>query len=201
MKPSLEVLFEAMGGESQNYGSTISPHLPVLFLLARDMAPHGEIVEIGVGGGWSTIALMLAAYERGQTLTSYDIWEGCKEASSRSFEKVGLMQDDPRRASWKLKIGMGQNGVEDFADQSVALLFLDGNHGYPFVKRELDVWHKKMHPKGIICGHDYLPERVTEKEEYGVCRAVDEFVFKDNPGKYRMQISPYSWGLYILWPK
>ncbi len=187
-----------MDGESQKFGSDMSPHLPLLYLLGREA--DGHVVETGVGGGWSTIALLLACHDRGKILNSYDIWEAVRDMASRAFKYAGIGPDDPRRGSWRLTITKGCNGAADFADGSVGLLFIDSNHRYEFVKEELAAWLPKMDKRGIICGHDYYPATEEERSTYGVARAVDELVFA-NPDRFRLQVSPYSWGFYILWPK
>ena len=59
-----------------------------------------------------------------------------------------------------------------FADQSVDLIFIDGNHTYEFVKNDCVNWWSKVDRNGIMCGDDYyMPE---------VKRAVDEFCTQNN---------------------
>jgi hypothetical protein len=41
-----------------------------------------------------------------------------------------------------------------FPDRSVDLVFIDGNHGYSQVWRDLASWLPKVKPGGILCGHD-----------------------------------------------
>lgn len=188
-----------MEGDAQKGGSDMSAHLATLYTLARTIE-HGEIVELGVGGGWSSIAFLLAAHENGKSVTSYDFWDGCRELSNKSFKSVGLLPDDPRLAKWKLCIKKSTDGAQDFPDQSVGLLFIDSAHSYEITKQELNIWLPKMHPRGIICGHDYLLERFNAEIVFGVKPAVDEFL-EQNKNRFRFQLQPYSWGLFILWPK
>lgn len=54
-----------------------------------------------------------------------------------------------------------------FADKSIFCLFIDDDHGYDHVKKELEIWTPKMAIPGIIIGDDYA--------DPGVKRAYDEF--------------------------
>lgn len=41
-----------------------------------------------------------------------------------------------------------------FPDKSLDLVFIDGNHGYSYVKQDVLAWLPKIKLGGIICGHD-----------------------------------------------
>lgn len=49
-------------------------------------------------------------------------------------------------------------------------IYLDAEHSYEAVARDIDVWSGKVRPGGVLAGHDYTPEFD------GVRRAVDQFV-------------------------
>jgi hypothetical protein len=51
--------------------------------------------------------------------------------------------------------------------QPADMVFIDGDHGYEAVMRDLEVWLPLLGGVGLLCGHDY---GVWE----GVARAVDE---------------------------
>lgn len=53
----------------------------------------------------------------------------------------------------------------DFFD----FVFIDGNHSYEYVFRDIVLWLPKIKNGGIICGHDYV-----NKPGYGVIKAVNE---------------------------
>jgi predicted O-methyltransferase YrrM len=56
-----------------------------------------------------------------------------------------------------------------FEDRSIDFLFIDGDHRYEGIKKDLEVWYQKVKIGGIISGHDY-ETTVT----CGVRKAVDE---------------------------
>lgn len=55
----------------------------------------------------------------------------------------------------------------DFADGSVDLIFIDGDHQYGSVRQDLNTWYPKIRPGGLMIGDDYAWP--------GVERAVKEF--------------------------
>lgn len=54
-------------------------------------------------------------------------------------------------------------------DNSLDLLYLDANHSYEGVKKDLEAWFSKVKTGGVIAGHDYI------NEAYGVHQAVNDF--------------------------
>jgi hypothetical protein len=66
-----------------------------------------------------------------------------------------------------------------FAFQSNALdfVFIDADHSYEGCKADIEAWWPKVKPGGWLCGHDY---ENTDYPQFGVKRAVDEFVAAHN---------------------
>jgi predicted O-methyltransferase YrrM len=56
------------------------------------------------------------------------------------------------------------------ADGAMDFVFIDADHSYASVRRDIDAWRSKVRPGGWIGGHDY------NRKFPGVVRAVD-FVF------------------------
>lgn len=54
-----------------------------------------------------------------------------------------------------------------FAPDHLDFIYIDGDHSYQQVKKDLD-WWDKLNPGGILAGHDYDPNHP------GVTQAVDE---------------------------
>jgi hypothetical protein len=63
--------------------------------------------------------------------------------------------------------------ADEIADASLDFVFIDADHSYEGCKRDLDVWSRKLKPGGLLSGHDYAN---TSFQDFGVTRAVDEFV-------------------------
>lgn len=56
---------------------------------------------------------------------------------------------------------------KDFPDEYFDYVYIDGEHLYEWVKRDIELWYPKVKKDGIIAGHDY--------EMAEVMRAVAEF--------------------------
>lgn len=52
---------------------------------------------------------------------------------------------------------------------TLRFVYVDADHSYEGVKRDIEAWHMKLVPGGIMAFHDY------ESAQYGVKRAVTEF--------------------------
>lgn len=58
--------------------------------------------------------------------------------------------------------------AKHFSDDSLEAVFIDADHRYEHVRRDLAAWLPKVKPGGLVAGHDYWPK------DRGVVRAVDE---------------------------
>lgn len=56
-----------------------------------------------------------------------------------------------------------------YPDNYFSLIYLDADHSYEGVKKDIEAWYHKVAPGGIISGHDYL------NKDYGVNKAINEF--------------------------
>lgn len=64
-----------------------------------------------------------------------------------------------------------------FDDESLDFVYIDGDHRYEGVKKDIELWLPKIKKGGFIGGHDY-----NNPPHHGVKKAVDEF-FKKQPDK------------------
>jgi hypothetical protein len=64
--------------------------------------------------------------------------------------------------------------VEDIKE-SLDFIYIDGDHSYKGVKKDLDIWFPKIKKGGIMSGHDY-----GHSSHQGVKKAVDEFFINKN---------------------
>jgi len=64
--------------------------------------------------------------------------------------------------------------ASSFKDGYFDWVYIDGDHVYEAVKKDLEIFHKKVKPGGLIAGDDYCVSANYQKE--GVKKAVDEFI-------------------------
>jgi predicted O-methyltransferase YrrM len=65
------------------------------------------------------------------------------------------------------------DAVNMFEDESMDFVFVDGDHSYSQVKKDLANWYPKVRKGGLFCGHDY-------SAIMDVKLAVDEFIKTQN---------------------
>ena len=142
----------------------------LLFQLARDADPAGAIVEIGSWHGRSTIWLAAGAKAgRGARVAAIDPHRGTALRNDEETTEPALR----RNLTWA--------GVDDQVDvivatsedtaarwsRPVSLLWIDGDHEYESVKRDLLRWEEHLLPDAVVALHDTFmwpgPERVVKE--------------------------------------
>lgn len=85
---------------------------------------------------------------------------------------------------WRLSSEEASQRIED---GSLDFVYIDGNHFYPSVKKDIELWWPKVRSGGVVGGHDYddVPSDVNVEEHihtwrvgethYGVVKAVRDF--------------------------
>ena len=119
--------------------SDIQRHLP---RLRREA--HGTVLELGVRGGNSTVALLAGLEERGGTLWSVDV----DPESATVF---------PGHAQWCFVMADSRDErplVDAGLPDELDVLFIDTIHTYEQVRDELAVWGHRVVDGGVILFHD-----------------------------------------------
>jgi glycosyltransferase involved in cell wall biosynthesis/predicted O-methyltransferase YrrM len=128
-----------------------------------------SIVEIGSWKGRSTHALLSGTKGRvyavdhfggsqGEELQHKEAFDNPEVVYKQFMENVGSFNN--LEVIRKTSLGASK----DFVDKSIDMVFIDGEHTYEGVKKDIESWLPKA--KKIICGHDYnWPD---------IKRAVDE---------------------------
>jgi hypothetical protein len=121
-------------------------------------------------------------------LTLIDSWEGDSlfsgdqdgnnGASYPAFYLEEMVKQKFRDCSnVEIHKGWTFHTIPKLADTSLDYVYIDADHSYEGMKRDLELIRLKMKPYGLILGHDY--EMNFEKAKYnwkfGVRQAVDEF--------------------------
>lgn len=66
-----------------------------------------------------------------------------------------------------------EDAVNDIPE-NLDFVYIDGNHKYSFVKKDIELYYPKVKENGIIGGHDFNAEFL------GLCKAVMEFANNHN---------------------
>ena len=57
------------------------------------------------------------------------------------------------------------DALEDFEDESLDFVYIDGNHSIPYITQDIYEWSRKIKSGGIVSGHDYC---ITGSNPYGL---------------------------------
>lgn len=159
-------------------------------LLSLNLNGYG--IEIGVAeGNFSEILLSTSNLKE---LYMVDAWQNFgdkyvdinnvsdREQLSRYLKVVHRMKKFGNRAT--VLRGDCNAMVEHFMDNVFDFVYLDADHSYEFVKKNLNDWYPKVKVGGIFAGHDYLDGKDLAGTVFGVKSAVDEFVEENNVKLY-----------------
>jgi hypothetical protein len=75
--------------------------------------------------------------------------------------------------------------VEEFEDNSLDFVYIDGHHGFKYVAEDLCEWSKKVKKGGIVSGHDYTLNKKPPRDphvlqvKYVLHAFVEAFEIKD----------------------
>lgn len=165
------------GGESEKQGGINQVH--GLIDLVRKVKPH-SVLEIGSHRGVSTEVFLLHC----PRVVALDSWENAPHACWGVFfdefqDRLGGYPNlEVHRAA-------SPDGLARFADHEFDLVYIDGEHDYESVKRDILATKRLVKPGGWMSGHDHwMP---------GVQRAVDETMFNENPDQELFIFSDSSW--------
>ena len=164
----------------------------------NDLGLVGTAVEVGVFRGH--FAGELLAHWRGQQLILVDPWRHLEDyldswnLSDAEMERnYRITLETLSRFQERIRIlrMRSEEAAPLIPDDSCDFIYIDANHAYEAVKRDLQLWFPKLRVGGVMSGHDYFdaiadaqlePIRDDNKSlskqvltSYGVKTAVDEF--------------------------
>ena len=81
-----------------------------------------------------------------------------------------------------IKKGKSCDVFNEYPDEYFDIIYIDGDHSYEGVMKDLEYSLQKINSNGYICGHDYEVNKFKTDFTYdfGVKQAVDEFCVKYN---------------------
>jgi len=147
--------------------------------LLKHFNPTGLGIEIGVNTG--TFAKEILSSCPNLKLLMLDCW---KEASGEIHEdpvnvnnhvqlcKINETIKNTSAHYERARLIKGFSGEFSslFKEQTFDFIYIDADHSYDAVKKDLHNWYSKLKPGGLFSGHDYV-----NNDNCGVKQAVDEF--------------------------
>lgn len=141
----------------------------------------GSTAHVGVFQGRHLAACADVIRERSLSVVAIDTWAGTPGLQNEAVGgwaavAIGFGQA-MARCDFGGPVGLvpldSLRAADLFADagRRFDLVFLDADHGYRPLCRDIAAWRPLVKPGGILCGHDYGDEAWP-----GVARAVDELL-------------------------
>jgi len=156
-----------------------------IYKLVKKIGLNNNVAEIGVAKGKNFAKIVWYALPK--YAVGIDLWEWTEdnlwwtqeffdsyrrkiiEAKPALEEKTGAKIDYIKGDCHKI--------VHQFEDEFFDFIYIDCDHRYEYVKRDLNDWWPKLRSGGIMAGHDYLEKSCWKGAwTYGVVTAVNEFV-------------------------
>lgn len=143
----------------------------LLVQLAREAPADGVIVEIGCEYGMST-SLLLTGSNRQHGLYSVDNFHDAK----KNIFFANLAEAGLAARSHLIQADSGAAG-RNWVGGDISLLFIDGDHSYAGVKRDIETWTGYIKPGGRVAFHDCACMSNTNPHplHYEVTKAVNEW--------------------------
>jgi cephalosporin hydroxylase len=139
--------------------------------------PDGSLmVEVGCLHGKSLASVAHIIKRKNIRVWAVDIWDSGGDTANpelRPFFKEMLKRFCQTMRDFDLHpfIVCGTSfDVIPWLNEKPQLVFLDNDHSYNHVKREIAVWWPKVSVDGILAGHDYICPTYTDH----VIKAVEE---------------------------
>ena len=111
------------------------------------------------------------------------------EGDRKYEEVVSRFAGDPRvtlHRQYSYKAAAG------FPDALLDFVYIDGDHRYEFVLRDLEDFAAKLKPGGVIFGHDFFEDAFACEEHYGVIEAVNTFLKRTDFRFLMLTAEPFS---------
>lgn len=152
-------------------------------LLLEQLGLNGIGIEVGVAEGEFSECILKSSKLRKlflldvwQNMDGYEDLNNLKEEiqEKRYLEVLQKMEGHGNRVT--VIRGDCNRFVKYFNNNFFDFVYLDANHVYSEIKRQLYEWHPKVKVGGLFAGHDYMEGKDLAGTIFGVKSAVDEFV-------------------------
>lgn len=148
-----------------------------LAIVLNDRRLLGYAVEVGISQGHFSTQIMNRWL--GDKYFMVDAWKRFPGYNDLCDRTDDVMEDIYKEVVKNFKDneksiilrGFSADVGKMFPDEFFDFVYIDADHTYESVKKDIETWFPKVRTGGIMSGHDY-------KEGMGVIKAVTEFIDK-----------------------
>lgn len=159
--------------------------LPNRYIVLDHIPKGGIVAEVGVlGGDFSKHILSRTNPERLYLIDTFcsNDWDSTKRFTTKNHEDF-IKNDFAKEieaGQVKMMKGLSWDLLDTFPNHYFDWLYIDADHTYNSVSRDLSFAINKIKEDGLIVMNDYIMYDHVIKEEYGVIPAVNEFCVENN---------------------
>ncbi|MFN3825417.1 MAG: class I SAM-dependent methyltransferase [Pseudorhodobacter sp.] len=164
-----------------------APELPAEKLAGCELLPNrlalidrvrtgGVMAEVGVDRGDFSLEILMRCQPEKLHLFDMDM--------TRLTNPAILDAIAERGGRVKTHAGDSSTNLRKMPDGYFDMIYIDGDHAYEGVKRDIEAAVPKLKAEGVLIFNDYAVWSAATMFHCGVARAVHEFV-RDNPWKFR----------------
>ena len=163
----------------------------------------GVIAEIGVAHG--DFSEFLLDELRPRQFVAFDVFnmENWVPKKQWSIERLNNMTHlefyrqrfCDRGDQVKIEVGPSYLQIANYKDKYFDLIYIDGDHSYDTVKKDLELARVKLRDDGMIVLDDYIMFDHHHYQPYGVVQTVNEFIVANDDWKvcgFALQRETYS---------
>jgi predicted O-methyltransferase YrrM len=123
--------------------------------LIMDVIPR-EMVEIGVGSGWSSLIILRTMYYESDAfrLHSFDINTVCSWDESHLIGSVVKEVSPQLLEQWTLRKGNSSDAVKLLYGRNIQMAFIDADHAHPWPSCDLLTLLPVLAPNACVVLHD-----------------------------------------------
>ena len=198
------MVFEKLTVEQKFKYINLVKHRLEIPIILKIIGLNNRICELGVYRGKNLWYLVM--FPDADLVVGIDAWDQKidhlwkQEVHDQNYNHVMEKCKKYKKICHKIDIRIlkGDHSVlvKDFEDKYFDYVYIDSNHSYECVKRDINQWYPKIKEGGIIAGHDYCKRTVkrdTGTTALGVIEAVDEFRAKNKINNFYVTPLCRSW--------
>ena len=151
-------------------------------ILARVDSPVPVVGELGAWtGDSSTIIGDWLKTRKGGAHIIVEWFKGCIGVPEGDFRE--LFEDNMKEYEYELLDEESGEAAERIPDDTFDFFFIDADHRYHMVRRDIELWYPKVKKGGLLAGHDYdseeydelyIEDDIVDEVHHGVTKAVNE---------------------------
>lgn len=177
--------------------------LPNRYVMLDKIPKEGIGVEVGVLGGDYAKHLLNRTNPRKLYLIDTfcsDDWASTNRFKTKNHENFIKEEFTKEISSNKIELlkGLSWEQLETFPNNYFDWIYIDADHTYNSVKKDLAVALYKIKDTGLIMMNDYISYDKFTKEEYGVIQAANEFCVNNDWEIIYMALHPDMFNDVVL---